>query len=39
VVAELRAAWTKWNAGLAAPRDSRRTVVTEHEGDKIRWQI
>jgi arylsulfatase A-like enzyme len=39
VVEEMRAAWMKWNAGLAAPRQSARTVVTRHAGDSIRWQI
>ena len=39
LVEELRAAWTKWNAGLAPARTARRTVVTEHQGDTIRWQI
>jgi arylsulfatase A-like enzyme len=39
LVAELRALWTKWNAPMSDPRQSARTVVTEHEGDSIRWQI
>jgi len=39
VVEELRAAWRRWSEGLAAPRESARTVVTSHAGDSIRWSI
>jgi arylsulfatase A-like enzyme len=39
VTARLRRAWSEWNATLSAPRQSARTVVTDHGGDSIRWHI
>jgi arylsulfatase A-like enzyme len=38
-VDQLRSAWKAWNAQLSPARTSRRTEVTHHNGDAIRWHI